>query len=1103
MAARSKLLCLPALFLWGVITARAQNDNFPPEPPVPTASAAWDAALSRSFQARQQGRAADGIADLERSAKLIDKQTTDEAWFQYEMAQNLEVVNRVDDAIEAWKKCIAAFHALQAGPSGVDSNPEEMMAEAYLGVLLLNNKRPGGEDRLRHALEMARSEKVRPRAMRGSLQVALVNLHSDIVTWDKPYFEAMRDLSGTFAPASQEHGDDLDQLAWFYLQTAELDHAIETFQQAETIFGDIQHGLLEIEQEQEQASKTSPQGGLRAQDAQTQKDERLRRISYFAQRKARDMVGRGLALHQKGDPAAARRLLDATVKFLEENARGSDAHVQALLARSRVETDTQGFIDAGKDLMQVASMLRADDTMWSQQLLNGLGRLALTRGDRLLAEEYFRIAETDLVREAPMLQVTSENQAELADAMFQNRRDAKSAESRLQSAEDSDAVFGRKLDLARDKLIRIENDPEVSDAARAQLLAEVRKLLEPTAPRSELMAWLEFQEGMMAGSQKKYSESSQHFDNALDIFRTFAPHSLNAAAALHNVAEVTKDPAKAEELGRQAFDIVLDQAAEFPGEGGLELNASTLTNYGVALALNQVEQGKNAQALTTLEQSRSNGLLHLIEERGKLEGNLWRGHQVLLTLRHTREKAYDEAMAAVGAAWRNLDTLEAKRAPQDDIAHAQDLASSKRAAFETARNQYVAALQATDSIWTPQQAEASKPEKDVPAAALQRKLDAGTVFVMFGMGNRKLVTAVARGGSPEVLIATVDLREKLVQAPCGDGEKTGSGLTLSAAAICYRAVLERTLVARGLGQAATPLSQAIFNLVFPGKLRSTVLSAKRLVISPDGFLWTLPFAALVSNTSGPAEYLGLQVPISYTTSLLAWTHDHDQPARSGSGGKLTALVVGDPEQEIAPELSEARHESELVSCLYDTKPLEREAASEDQVRKAIESADIVHFATHGVLDPDLPMFSALQLAQSSAPADDTDHDGRLEAWEVFSQFRLKAELVVLSACETAVGKTVRGEGIIGLPRSFEYAGARSVLASLWWVQDPATEALMRGFYSGLSQGLSKDAALQKAMQSVHGRKGWESPVYWAAFVLMGNPANGGLQTALKPECGPQ
>src|SRR5262249_5287903 len=146
---------------------------------------------------------------------------------------------------------------------------------------------------------------------------------------------------------------------------------------------------------------------------------------------------------------------------------------------------------------------------------------------------------------------------------------------------------------------------------------------------------------------------------------------------------------------------------------------------------------------------------------------------------------------------------------------------------------------------------------------------------------------------------------------------------------------------------------------------------------------------------------------------------------------LSALVVGDPEQEFAPQLSEAQRESRTVACLYGTKPLEREAATEEQVRKQIESADIVHFATHGVLDPELPMFSALQLAEPTIHVDEPEQDGRLEAWEVSSQLRMKAELVVLSACETAIGKSVRGEGIVGLPRSFQYAGARSVMASLW------------------------------------------------------------------------
>jgi CHAT domain-containing protein len=100
--------------------------------------------------------------------------------------------------------------------------------------------------------------------------------------------------------------------------------------------------------------------------------------------------------------------------------------------------------------------------------------------------------------------------------------------------------------------------------------------------------------------------------------------------------------------------------------------------------------------------------------------------------------------------------------------------------------------------------------------------------------------------------------------------------------------------------------------------------------------------------------------------------------------------------------------------------------------------------------------------------------------------RLNADLVVLSACQTGLGKEMRGEGLIGLTRGFLYAGAPRVMASLWQVDDAATAALMKSFYRGvLVQKLTPAAALRAAQIEMLKRKGWAAPYYWGAFVLQG------------------
>ena len=143
----------------------------------------------------------------------------------------------------------------------------------------------------------------------------------------------------------------------------------------------------------------------------------------------------------------------------------------------------------------------------------------------------------------------------------------------------------------------------------------------------------------------------------------------------------------------------------------------------------------------------------------------------------------------------------------------------------------------------------------------------------------------------------------------------------------------------------------------------------------------------------------------------------------------------------------------------------------------------VHFATHGYLDSERPDLSAIVLSlvdQKGQP-----QDGFLRAHEIYN-LTLPAELVVLSACQTGLGKEIKGEGLVGLTQGFMYAGARRVVVSLWNVNDKATAELMQRFYKGmLKEKQSPSAALRKAQAEMSQHKEWQQPYYWAAFVLQG------------------
>jgi len=143
----------------------------------------------------------------------------------------------------------------------------------------------------------------------------------------------------------------------------------------------------------------------------------------------------------------------------------------------------------------------------------------------------------------------------------------------------------------------------------------------------------------------------------------------------------------------------------------------------------------------------------------------------------------------------------------------------------------------------------------------------------------------------------------------------------------------------------------------------------------------------------------------------------------------------------------------------------------------------LHFATHGLLDEVHPELSGIVL--SLVDEQGQPQDGYLKLHEIYN-LKLSADLVVLSACQTGLGKQIKGEGIVGLTRGFMYAGAPRVVASLWKVQDDATAELMTQFYRGmLREGKRPAEALRAAQMAMLNKKPWQSPFYWAAFAVQG------------------
>lgn len=197
--------------------------------------------------------------------------------------------------------------------------------------------------------------------------------------------------------------------------------------------------------------------------------------------------------------------------------------------------------------------------------------------------------------------------------------------------------------------------------------------------------------------------------------------------------------------------------------------------------------------------------------------------------------------------------------------------------------------------------------------------------------------------------------------------------------------------------------------------------------------------------------------------------------------------VGMSEDGKLPRLAlsrqEARAIARAVSPGQSFSALDFKASRETATSGALSKYRIIHFATHGVLDLEHPELSGIVLSMVDEKGQ--PQDGYLRLHEIYN-LNLPAELVVLSACQTGIGKQVRGEGLIALTRGFMYAGAARVVASLWKVDDAATSELMAEFYKQMfTNKLKPAAALRAAQVKMSQQKRWQSPYYWAGFFLQG------------------
>jgi CHAT domain-containing protein len=524
--------------------------------------------------------------------------------------------------------------------------------------------------------------------------------------------------------------------------------------------------------------------------------------------------------------------------------------------------------------------------------------------------------------------------------------------------------------------------------------------------------------------------------------------------------------------------------------------SSTLETFELYIDV-LMSQKDSAAALAASERSRARSLLEMLAASGR---DIREGVDPELV---EREREVANLLNAKGT---RLLPLMGRDTP---------LASALKQEVRALENQQQEILQAIRKA-SPRYAALTQPEPLTLKQIQEQVLDADSLLLEYSLGEkRSYLWAVTRDAIHAFELPARDRIESQVS-------EVATLLTARSATPRMESDADRL---RRIAQADAKLPAAARQLsdmlLAPA---AAVLAGKRLVVVPDGALQRVPFAML--PLPGRAEPLVTAHEIVMLPSASALAVLRTEIAGRKPAPKLLAVFadpvfdLSDPRVGAAPSATPAAPTSadstrllqhiagdngvatatlkiprlpftaleadQILSIGRDPSNLRavglqatRAAASGEQ----LSQYRYLHFATHGYLDTERPSLSALLLSQVDAQRQ--PQDGFLRVTDIYNS-RLSADLVVLSACQTGLGKEVRGEGLMGLTRAFLYAGAPRVVVSLWNVNDRATADLMTTLYRAMLQkGRTPAAALREAQLSLRSHKSYQSPYFWAAFVQHG------------------
>ena len=772
----------------------------------------------------------------------------------------------------------------------------------------------------------------------------------------------------------------------------------------------------------------------------------------------------GVAAQYLGRLDEAEQLLHRCLTIREQLGADASDRASVLTNLGGLAMDRGDLIEGERCLRRALDILQAEgaDQPAIANCLYNLGGVAHRRGDLVAADHYFqRSLELRTSIDAGSLGVAGCYAAIAAVALA--RRDLDRAEHFNQRAlAIRQRLAPESADLAENLGLAATIARKRGDLRESERLRRVElQLCEKVIPDSEVTAGVRRELAELLAARGELDLAERLVRSSME-FSERNPGTPVAPEALYVLATVARARGEQENALRfleQAISAV-EHAQQRLG-GAAERRGTFRENYieyyrEMVQAL--IESDRPADALHVLERSRAQAQLAMLAER-----DLMFGGQIPADLERRRRRLASEAdrvLAEVGlstaadADHRGVGgLLPADGSAPDPSRRLLDRLQDLRRQQEEVR----AEIRSTSS----RVAALNYPEP-LDVAAIESLLESGTVLLSYCIGEqasylfvievgRKGVAAYGLETDAHALRQLVEELRRQLRVPQAD-----------------------------LGSALEDLGQLLLE-----PAATAIARSQRLVIIPDGPLHLLPFAAVLMP--GDGRYLVEVRPLSVVASatMLAelkasTTAGRQDPVVAFGAPLITTLSMAG--QPLAP-LPGTRSEVERVRRLYAGAATVwlGEQATEVRVKRLAGPLSVLHLAVHGVVDQNAHLESTLILAA------DGDDNGLLQSWEILDQMRLEADLVTLSACETALGQEISGEGLLGLSSAFLIAGARTVLASLWSVADASTAELMGVFYEQLRAGKAKDEALRAAQRSLIESDETNHPFYWAAFQLIGDP----------------